>query len=298
MDRYEELEELSEILASLDEKELEKYVKDDDKRDKTNYADWEESFSIKKKIDKEPDEDKIKKGDYVVYADNYGIVIDELPGDKYLVDLGDRQFVFASIVLKKADVQPGVIVKPKNSTNADKEYVVEEVDPVSGKVKVKDKNTNDEFYMDKESLEIKTAAEKPYNSVEIDEGTEKDVLNKQEEENEENKEPGNVEVETEKKNRKEDNFMNNIGKGRSKIPDVSMQKNREKENFLTETVKSILQDPEIAQQIVGKLLDYISRYNLEGEFLRGVKQSSYGEIITKFAQNMPNTFIAVVKEVV
>lgn len=297
MDRYEELEELSEILASLDEKELEKYVKDDDKRDKTNYADWEESFSIKKKIDKEPDEDKIKKGDYVVYADNYGIVIDELPGDKYLVDLGDRQFVFASIVLKKADVQPGVIVKPKNSTNADKEYVVEEVDPVSGKVKVKDKNTNDEFYMDKESLEIKTAAEKPYNSVEIDEGTEKDVLNKQEEENEENKEPGNVEVETEKKNRKEDNFMNNIGKGRSKMPDVSMQKNREKENFLTETVKSILQDPEIAQQIVGKLLDYISRYNLEGEFLRGVKQSSYGEIITKFAQNMPNTFIAVVKEV-
>ena len=297
MDRYEELEELSEILASLDEKELEKYVKDDDKRDKTNYADWEESFSIKKKIDKEPDEDKIKKGDYVVYADNYGIVIDELPGDKYLVDLGDRQFVFASIVLKKADVQPGVIVKPKNSTNADKEYVVEEVDPVSGKVKVKDKNTNDEFYMDKESLEIKTAAEKPYNSVEIDEGTEKDVLNKQEEENEENKEPENVEVETEKKNRKEDNFMNNIGKSRSKMPDVSMQKNREKENFLTETVKSILQDPEIAQQIVGKLLDYISRYNLEGEFLKGVKQSSYGEIITKFAQNMPNTFIAVVKEV-
>jgi hypothetical protein len=199
-------------------------------------------------------------GDKVVSNDGKkGVIIKEVEGGKYLVQLdnpvkiGDTEvsfLVFASKELKRLSTKPGDIVRRKGEPAT--EYTVLEVDTATGKAKVKSKTTGEESVVDIEHIEPVTASrlvrgqEFPYRKPEIEF---KEELPEEEEEIKEEEKPKERPREEVEK------------------PEIEEEPT---EVLLTETIKSIFLDPEVAVQIVEKLIDIITMKGLEREFIQSL----------------------------
>lgn len=193
--------------------------------------------------------------------DKRGYVVKELEGNRFLVELeepfeGSRFIIVSSRDLKFMEaVKPGEIVKAKDRPE---EYTVLEVDEATGKAKVKSKTTGEETYMDVEHLEkassgrIKMAQEEfPYRErkVEIKEEFPEEEIMEIPEEKLEEKPEKTIEEE----------------------PEVV----KDEETLLTETIKSVFKDPEIAVQVVDKLLAVIEGKGLEKELMEKLSSKNF-----------------------
>jgi len=212
---------------------------------------------------REAETSSFSPGDKVITNDGKkGLILKDIGNGRYLVqldepikvgDIEERFLVFANNQLKRFSAKPGDIVKRKGEPVG--EYVITELDEATGKAKIKSKTTGEESVVDIEHIEPVTASkivkgqEFPYRKPKVEYKEELD-LELEEEGKAEDKEK--VKEKPEKEIEKEEPIE------------------KPNEVLLTETIKAVFLDPEIAVQIVEKLLDLITLRGLEKNFVKAL----------------------------